>query len=389
MNFLKYVQDKLKITIVGTYNVKKGLKYKRQITINITGEKTKFKDLFIFTIVVNLLFCFKLFYNTEYFISSLIVSHLILAILITVFYIRRKNFYKNNQPKVKNINIYNRELPANLTPAHVRILIEDGKIDSYTIASTILDLIDKGYLAINSSNKNDLFTKNITLSLTTKPRDDLFTYEKYLINWFFDKPQITSEELKRKLNKEDLNPGEKFSIFAGLIILSFPLTVYFKKNNLKNQSLMFRIIASLFCGLLLLILMLYPNTITYSAFLLLFCILGFPFDTYAEYLLNEKGTEIKDEYLDLKKYLEDFSLIDKKTAEMIYIWNFYLSYSIALGINGITKKEIESFFGDKIYNLNSVYYGGETIDTENTQKYIDQTDNIIEKDKQLYQTKQL
>ena len=152
---------------------------------------------------------------------------------------------------------------------------------------------------------------------------------------------------------------------------------------------MFRIIASLFCGLLLLILMLYPNTLTYSAFLLLFCILGFPFDTYAEYLLNEKGTEIKDEYLDLKKYLEDFSLIDKKTAEMIYIWNFYLSYSIALGINGIAKKEIESFFGDKIYNLNSVYYGGETIDTENIQKYIDQTDNIIEKDKQLYQTKQL
>lgn len=68
MNFLKYVQDKLKITIVGTYNVKKGLNYKRQITINITGEKTKFKDLFIFTIIVNLLFCFKLFYNTEYFI---------------------------------------------------------------------------------------------------------------------------------------------------------------------------------------------------------------------------------------------------------------------------------------------------------------------------------
>lgn len=41
MNFLKYVQDKLKITIVGTYNVKKGLKYKRQITINLTGEKNK------------------------------------------------------------------------------------------------------------------------------------------------------------------------------------------------------------------------------------------------------------------------------------------------------------------------------------------------------------
>lgn len=127
---------------------------------------------------------------------------------------------------------------------------------------------------------------------------------------------------------------------------------------------MFRIIEALFCGLLFLILILYPNTLTYSAFLLLFCILGFPFDTYTEYFLNEKETEIKDEYLDLKRYLEDFSLIDKKTTEMIYIWNFYPSYSIALGINSIAKKEIESFFGDKIYNLNHVHYGGETVDTK-------------------------
>ena len=45
--------------------------------------------------------------------------------------------------------------------------------------------------------------------------------------------------------------------------------------------------------------------------------LSFILITNITYTLNNKGTELKDEYLDLKKYLEDFSLIDKKTSEMI------------------------------------------------------------------------
>ena len=35
---------------------------------------------------------------------------------------------------------------------------------------------------------------------------------------------------------------------------------------------------------------------------------------------------------------------------MVSIWEFYLTYSIALGIKSISSQEIEAFFGDNIYN---------------------------------------
>lgn len=68
------------------------------------------------------------------------------------------------------------------------------------------------------------------------------------------------------------------------------------------------------------------------------------------YILNDKGIEEKDLWLDLKKYLQDFSQIQNKTTEMIVLWNFYLTYSMVLDLNSISKEEITDFFGENIYN---------------------------------------
>lgn len=71
------------------------------------------------------------------------------------------------------------------------------------------------------------------------------------------------------------------------------------------------------------------------------------------YLLNDKGIEEKDAWLDLKKYLQDFFNVKDKTTEMVVIWNYYLTYSIALDLPSISKEEITNFFGKNIYNIES------------------------------------
>ena len=68
-------------------------------------------------------------------------------------------------------------------------------------------------------------------------------------------------------------------------------------------------------------------------------------------VLNEKGIEEKDNWLDLKRYLIDFSNIKEKSIEEIRLWQFYLTYSIVLDIKSEASKEINSFFGRKIYNV--------------------------------------
>ena len=388
MNFLNYITEKLKLSGITITTINIPNKTTRKNEISLSGKNAPLSFIILEFILCPWL-SIAIFEKAKDMLISLALAIVIVTINILLAIHTRNKIFKTTEPQVKNLNIYRRDLPSNLTPAHVKVLLEDGNIDSYTLASTILDLADKNYLKIESHNKEDLFTKNITLSLTDKPQDNLFTYEKYLINWFFDKPQITSEDLKKRLNNPKENPAEKFSIFEGLILLSFPLDNYYKPYKGKNKKSLY----SLFIILYFLLLFFFSHSNSYLIYIIATFImsygLSFILITNITYTLNDKGTELKDEYLDLKKYLEDFSLIDKKTSEMISLWDFYLSYSVALGIKGIASKEIKNFFGNEIYNLNNVDQDLNVINTEESQKYITEIDNIINHDKQLYQNKNI
>ena len=388
MNFLNYVTEKLKLSGITITTINIPNKTTRKNEISLSGKNAPLSFIILEFILCPWL-SIAIFEKAKDMLISLALAIVIVTINILLAIHTRNKIFKTTEPQVKNLNIYRRDLPSNLTPAHVKVLLEDGNIDSYTLASTILDLADKNYLKIESHNKEDLFTKNITLSLTDKPQDNLFTYEKYLINWFFDKPQITSEDLKKRLNNPKENPAEKFSIFEGLILLSFPLDNYYKPYKGKNKKSLY----SLFIILYFLLLFFFSHSNSYLIYIIATFImsygLSFILITNITYTLNNKGTELKDEYLDLKKYLEDFSLIDKKTSEMISLWDFYLSYSVALGIKGIASKEIKNFFGNEIYNLNNVDQDLNVINTEESQKYITEIENIINHDKQLYQNKNI
>ena len=69
---------------------------------------------------------------------TLILFIIIFVINISYIFIRNYLMYRSKESKPINVNIYNRELPANLTPAHARLLVLDGVIDAKTIVSTII-----------------------------------------------------------------------------------------------------------------------------------------------------------------------------------------------------------------------------------------------------------
>ncbi len=313
--------------------------------------------------------------------KAIIISIIVFIACTTIGLIKRYIILKTKESKPSNINIYNRELPAHLTPAHARLLVEDGLIDKQTLASTILDLIDKGYLSLESENRNDIFSKDLYITITNKPQDDLFEYEKYIINWFFNTNRISSKELHERLNNEEENPCEKFEIFQGLVLVSFPINKYYKKCKASEKIITFIILIITFLPLIFMTEQAKSFVtlgICESIIILAFANLFFATPTY---LLNDAGAELRDSYLDLKRFLLDFSLIQDKTSEMIRLWNYYLSYSIALGIEGIANDEIKEFFGNEIYNQNSTMINNEDA---SVQMYIDNTNNIINQSEELY-----
>lgn len=67
-------------------------------------------------------------------------------------------------------------------------------------------------------------------------------------------------------------------------------------------------------------------------------------------ILSDKGHEEQIKLLELKKYIEDYSLLDDKNLTAANIWNEYLAYAVAFGIpNNIINKIYEH-----LYNLNVV-----------------------------------
>lgn len=366
MDFLHFVCSKfglgnLRETIINDTKVK------IDINISFNNIKNKFLEYLIFCGAYSLFFIISCGGHIKInFILTLIIW---LIVTGTILIIRRMLLRKEPQPK--NVNIYNRELPDNLTPAHARLLVYDGVVDSYTIVSTILDLINRGYLKISNNNEENIFKKNSYLYKTNKSLDELFDYEIYLIDWLFENQNDSSQITNLTSSKH-----HNFEIFQGLVLLSFPFARYYVKKEKKTNK-------SILLGFIVFFAYMFFNNYNNNLILLLICeficyfCCGYWFFISRNYTLNTYGADIKDSYLDLKRFLKDFSAINKKTSEMVMLWDFYLSYSVALNLNGTAYNEINNLIdSDSFYT----YINGQYNDDYYNSNY----DNILKHSQILY-----
>lgn len=280
------------------------------------------------------------------FMGILCVVAMFIVILQSIF------TYRKLESKPQNINIYQREVPSDLRPAHVRLLLNDGLIDEISLSATILDLIDKGYLDIRSDensnlNKEEIFkNKNLVLIKTDKAEDDLFEYEKFLIKWMLDKYGNGKEVLMGDIHKNLINnineeqPNKLFLEWQGLVLVAFPIKKYYKMRDNNSKTWIYTIFF---------LLGIFPIIPGYGQVLAIYG-LGCLAMANPKCILNNLGVEEKDAWKDLKKYLLDFSYIQDKSIEMIKVWDFYLTYSLVLDIDTKANQEIEEFIGEKIYS---------------------------------------
>ncbi len=326
-------------------------------------RKSNVKTFFIFSMVILIFFVARSYEVTKNFLP-IFLTFIITLILL---FIRYKILFRKSKIKEK-VDFYNRQLPSNLKPAHVRMLLKDGVIDQISLAATLLDLIDRGYLTIdNVERKREIFaTKvNITISRTPKSLEGLLEFEKFVIYWFIDicgnGNKISSIELNKCLKTtENFSPNAYFSKFKSLVMLSFPILEFYKKNKNKN-FIYFIFVLVFFAGMII-----NPNFIFYPL-LIFFPIygLGGLMFLLTPYLLKEKGFKEIRLWKSLKMFLDSFSNINKRTVEEINLWDYYIPYAVCLDSNDASKTDIYNFFGKDInrgyernnYNKEEVGYG--------------------------------
>ena len=287
---------------------------KEKTSISISGKLTKKR--FIIFIFISLIFIILDIERCSDFTILVIIFSIIDVIMLVATIIKSKYIFFNLEHKPINLDLYKRELPSKLKPAHVRMLINDGLIDETSLIATIIDLIDKNYIELIRENTNSEISsqEKFILKKTNKSYEYLLEYEIFVIKWIIEKYgdgiKVHQDDIKNSLENDIYSerPCDLFEYFQSLVLISYPINKYYKHLSYSKKTL-------IYFGLITLGLMYFKII---GAGLLIYS-LGCILFASPVYVLSDIGIEEKDNWLDFKRNLVDFSNMKEKTTEMVKI----------------------------------------------------------------------
>ena len=279
----------------------------------------------------------------------------LINIILIIVYIKKIIKYSKKLKELKKYEPttkleYYRDLPdENSTPGEAMKIL-DINISSFTptnfgkvFSATMLDLALKGYLEIKQE-KNEKGKDVINIYILKQVSDGLKPSEARIMKFVIDaakgKEVITLKELEKYIENhasktESLLKGTYSAVNDQLIkeqIIDSEIQEEYKKYKDIQTSYIVAIIF-LFC-------------FTFIAFivpLIIFAIDAIMCGKIAKKLnvLTQKGVDLQEQWKGLKKYMEDFSMLDKREVPELVIWEKYLVYATAFGIADKVIKQLK------------------------------------------------
>ena len=295
-----------------------------------------------------------------------------LSIFLIINIIRKiKAIIERKKIKPSEEIIYFREIPReDSSPAEALYLLKEIKGDIQTndigkiFSATLLDFSLKGLIEIennqNEKGKDEILIKLINkdgiLNLENKDEREIGAFlisafggkinksitvkelEKFIKNSSNSKilklqgdirskakkklidNELIDKEKKRKYDKEVGSQAVFLSLFVFCVCFSFPIVDYFGKTGVLGCAILIAII------------------------ILNFIVSGIA--TSRIQVFTQKGIDESAKWKGLKKYMEEFSLIDEKEVPEIAIWEKFLVFATAFGIADKVLKQLKIVYSD-------------------------------------------
>lgn len=282
----------------------------------------------------------------------------------------------DKEHKSEFYNEYYRELPGNYPPAVMGYLYNFGEISDDDLTATLLDLIRRKYLILDThgstgvNEKKPVFTIKVN---SEKSQSDLKEYESYLIRWFIndigDGEKVTNQELNSYCDK--FSNAEKYqrscTTWNKLVKIEAKKQNFFdedvKKQKAQCQTL--GILISVLVGVGLVALSVFTDYAIGTKFLagiICYCV---AFSLYVSGIDRRSisGNEDYVRWKAFKKFLEDFSTFEDYPLPSIIIWEHYLVYATSFGIADKVMDQLKLKFQTQEFTYNQddctfvVYFG--------------------------------
>lgn len=291
-------------------------------------------------------------------------------------------FFKYGKEHPPRVNVvYTRDIPEDLPPVVVGYLMRFKNITPNDFTATIMNLVRKGYISIQThkEEKGFIFKREVPvtyLSETGKNPDELLPHEHIVYNFlftsltyegvlsFFKPGKMRNLALKTFKDKQGTIPG--IAGVQGITVSTDDIKEFIKKNAQE-----FKTIYDAFKG----VVKDEGDEKNYfekksEGFMALFIVIGFVFSFFGFFYLSflgvpylipfyfiisflfialalplkrrtQDGADAYALWNGLKKFLIDFSNLKEAIPTSIAIWEQYLVYAVTFGISEKVIKEME------------------------------------------------
>lgn len=309
--------------------------------------------------------------------NILIISFFAGVVLLLVFFLGKTVKYAKILKNTQKLNPtekleYFREKPSKYsTPADAWFLYNNGKTIASTsfgniFSATLLNLSLKGYFKI-AVEKNE---KEKDETVIYKPQEDITTlqYEEERIGTFV-KDAIGNEEkiTIKKLQNYIINHPEKVEILINRT--NFEIKRENKMNNNYDEKATkekadyaAKSLIYFSCAIVSWIVLscTMSSLLWFLPILIVLIVNAILLKLINKKLSNltQKGIDEREKWKGLKKYMEDFSLLNEKEIPALEVWEEYLVYATVFGIADKVIKQLKLVYPEieNMYNFNTDSY---------------------------------
>lgn len=267
-------------------------------------------------------------------VTTIIFSVWLLGLMLIIY-----NYYKKYDKEyiASFRGDYYRDFPANYGPEIVSYLI-NKKIDNKDLSACLMNLIYKKAVTYEKTyyGKKNKETYLLTPNVEGK---ELTNQEQNLINFLLEGKATTLEEIKKKA-KSDYNSFIKgFSTWKQVTIDAGTKEQFYETHVGKKT------LCILYCilGTFLAFFLGFDEYCSYfilSTLVFLLSIVGIIYLAFSK-KRTVKGNEDYRRWMGLKKFLQDFSNMDKRELPEVTLWEKYLVYALPLGCAKKLAKDME------------------------------------------------
>lgn len=328
---------------------------KQGVTVSVTFPKNiftpyipsaseKFKDSFT-----------KLFLPMNFFFP------IIIFIICLIFW---KRYGKD--PKINKTIIPEFEIPENLSPVQMGMLISNGTFKNNFISASIINMAVRGFLSIEEIREKILFMPNKDFKLkklkSTEGASNIDKTETLTLGGIFeDKDEILLSSLKNKFYKKipEIKKSAKDTLIEKELIT---------KKGLSLQ-IIFMVIGFILFAFSFVFISVLPGLVACGPIIFIFS-LFMPKRT-------QKGAELLWRVKGFKLYMETAEKYRQQFNEKENIFELYLPYAMIFGITKLWAKKMQEIYGEEYFqNYHPVWFIGLNVASFDPDSFTSELNNI-------------